>query len=95
VSETHEVEIAGLPSLNLAQLQVKWRRALKVAQPHHLKKSHSWYHCWPTSCRSRPTAVRSREVKRRLQELTASFHWDPKETTARRADPLWIKPGTM
>jgi hypothetical protein len=32
--------------------------------------------------------------KRRLRELAANFHWDPKETTARRADPLWIKPGT-
>ena len=34
------------------------------------------------------------EVTRRLRELAASLYRDPKETTARRADPLWIKPGT-
>ena len=41
MSETLEVEIAALQTLNLAPLQVKWRQVLNEAPPPHLKKRHS------------------------------------------------------
>ena len=94
MSETLELEIAALPTLNLAQLQAKWRRALKEAPPPHLRKP-LLVPLLAYKLQEQAYGGLKPEVKRRLRELAASFHWDPKETTVRRADPLRFPAGEM
>jgi hypothetical protein len=93
VSDTLEVEIAALPKMNIAQLQAKWRRDLKQAPPPHIRKQ-LLVPLLAYKLQEQAYGGLKPEVKRRLRELAASFHRDPKNTGAQCAGPLQIKPGT-
>jgi hypothetical protein len=93
VSDTLEVEIAALPKMNLAQLQAKWRRVLKQAPPPHIRKQ-LLVPLLAYKLQEQAYGGLKPEVKRRLRELAAGFHRDPRKTGAQCAGPLRIKPGT-
>jgi hypothetical protein len=93
VSETLEAEIAALPKMNLTQLQAKWRSALKQTPSPHVRKQ-LLVPLLAYKLQEQTYGGLKPEVKRRLRELTNGFHRNSTKTSAQRADPLRIKPGT-
>ena len=93
MSDTLEVEIAALPKMNLTQLQAKWRRALKKAPPPHIRKP-LLVPLLAYKLQEQAYGGLKPDVKRRLRELAAGFHRDPRKMGAQCTDPLRIKSGT-
>jgi hypothetical protein len=93
VSTTLEVEIAALPAMNIAQLQAKWRSALKEAPPPHIRKQ-LLVPLLAYKLQEKTYGGLKPEIKRRLRELAADFKRDPKKAGAKTRGPLSIKPGT-
>ena len=93
MSETLEVEIAALPKMNIAQLQAKWRRALKQAPPPHIRKQ-LLVPLLAYKLQEQAYGGLKPDVKRRLRELAASFNRNPRKTGGQFTDSIRIKPGT-
>jgi len=93
VSEALEGEIAALPKMNLAQLQAKWRRALKQAPPPHVRKQ-LLVPLLAYKLQEQAYGGLKPEVKRRLRELGASFNRDPRKAGGQFTVSTRIKPGT-
>jgi hypothetical protein len=93
VSEALEAEIAALQRMNRAQLQAKWRLALKQAPPPLIRKP-LLVPLLAYKLQERAYGGLKPEVKRRLRELAASFTRDPQKAGVRLKDSIRIKPGT-
>ena len=93
MSDALEAEITGLPKLKLAQLQARWRRALKQAPPPHVPKP-LLVPLLAYKLQEQAYGGLKPDVKRRLRELTVSFNREPSNAPERLWDPLRIKPGT-
>jgi hypothetical protein len=93
VSETLEVEIAALPKMNIAQLQAKWRQALKQAPPPHIRKQ-LLVPLLAYKLQEQAFGGLKPEVKRRLRELAAGFDRNPRKAGGQFTDSIRIKPGT-
>jgi hypothetical protein len=93
VSERLEVEIAALPKLNLAQLQAKWRRDLKQAPPHHVRKQ-LLVPLLAYKLQEQAYGGLKPDVKRRLRELAATFSRETKKGGRQFTVTTRIKPGT-
>jgi hypothetical protein len=93
VFETLEREIAALPEMNLAELQAKWRSALKQTPPPHVRKQ-LLVPLLAYKLQEQAYGGLKPEVRRRFRELAIDFNRDPKKAAARLADPQRIKPGT-
>ena len=85
MSERLEVEIAALPKMNLAQLQAKWRRALKQAPPPHVRKQ-LLVPLLAYKLQEQAYGGLKPEVKRRLRELAAGFNRNPRKAGGKFTD---------
>ncbi len=93
MSERLEVEIAALPKMNIAQLQAKWRQALKQAPPPHVRKQ-LLVPLLAYKLQEQAYGGLKPEVKRRLRELAAGFNRNPRKAGGKFTDSIRIKPGT-
>ena len=79
--ETLEREIAALPEMNLAELQAKWRSALKQAPPPHVRKQ-LLVPLLAYKLQEQTYGGLKPEVRRRLRELAVDFDRDPKKAAS-------------
>lgn len=86
-------EIAELPSLNRAQLQAKWRSALKKEPPAHLRKQ-LLVPLLAYKLQEQEYGGLKPETKRRLRELAAAFESDPQDAMKQHQTRQQIKAGT-
>lgn len=93
MSASLEDEIAALPKMSRAQLQAKWRSALKQVPPSHLGKP-LLAPLLAYKLQEQAFGGLTPPVKRRLRELADSFDRDPKKTARTLSQSVGIKPGT-
>ncbi len=75
MSTALEAEIAALPAMNIAQLQTKWRSALKEAPPPHFRKQ-LFVPLLAYKIQEKAYGGLKPEIKRRLREIAAGFKRD-------------------
>ena len=93
MSEQLEREIAALPSMNLAQLQAKWRQKLKESPPPHVRKQ-LLVPLLAYKLQEQVYGSLRPEVRRQLEKLAAAYRRDPNGKTPRIVPSQNIKPGT-
>ena len=87
-----EQEIAALPSMNLVQLQAKWRSRLKEGLPAHIRKQ-MLVPMLAYKLQEQAYGGLKPQMKRKLRELASGLNRDSK-AASRLGDPIRIKPGT-
>jgi hypothetical protein len=93
VSEPLEREIATLPSLNISQLQAKWRKSLKQAPPPNIRKQ-LLVPLLAYKLQEQAYGGLRPAIRRELERLAASYRRDPQPKAGRNVPTQRIKPGT-